>query len=161
MAQLDKQTYTKIEELCRQGDGLAENENYSGALDKYWQAYDLVPEPKNDWEATTWILTAIGDANFMNADYQAAVENLSGAMHCPQAIGNPYIHLRLGESQYEVGNLDRAADELTRAYAIAGEEIFEHENPMYFEFLKTRIDISPPKKKSLWRRITGARFFFV
>jgi transposase len=30
----------------------------------YLQAWDLLPEPKTEWEAATWLLAAIGDANF-------------------------------------------------------------------------------------------------
>jgi hypothetical protein len=39
-------------------------------------------------------------------------------------------------------NLKKAAEELTRAYSIEGEEIFEEENSKYFEFLKTKIRIN-------------------
>jgi hypothetical protein len=60
-------------------------------------------------------------------------------MRCPGAIGNPFLHLRLGQVQFELGDLTRAADELTRAYMGAGEDIFQEQAPKYFEFLKTRI----------------------
>jgi len=63
-------------------------------------------------------------------------------MHCPDAIGNPFLHLRLGQCCFEKRALDRAADELTRAYMGAGRKIFESDDPKYFEFLKTRI--KPP-----------------
>jgi hypothetical protein len=58
-------------------------------------------------------------------------------MRCPEAIGNPFIHLRLGQTQFELGNKDRAADELMRAYMGAGAEIFAEEAPKYLEFLGT------------------------
>ncbi|MEZ4937285.1 MAG: hypothetical protein R2799_06795 [Crocinitomicaceae bacterium] len=152
MIELDDKTYSEIQDLCAKGDSLAENGNFSSALENYWRAFDLVPEPKTDWDTTTWILTAIGDANFLANDFQAGVDNLSNAMHCPGAIGNPFIHMRLGQCQFEIGNLDRAADELTRAYALKGEEIFSDDDPKYIEFLKTRIDTAPPKKKPWWKR---------
>lgn len=141
MNELDENTYEEIQTLTQNGDAFAEDGNYAEALNEYWKAFDLVPEPKTNWEATTWILAAIGDANFLGKDFQAGIDNLSNAMHCPGAIGNPFLHLRLGECQFELGNLDRAADELTRAYAVAGEDIFDREDPKYFEFLKTRIAI--------------------
>jgi tetratricopeptide (TPR) repeat protein len=139
--EMNEETADKIDLLCEEGDNLASEENYSEALQKYWEAFDLVPDPKTEWEASTWILTAIGDSNFLGNDFKAGVDNLSSAMHCPGAIGNPFIHLRLGQCQFEVGNLERAADELTRAYANAGDEIFESDDPKYFEFLKTKIKI--------------------
>lgn len=141
MNELNDALYSKIQAFCGLGDEYAADGNYSAALKEYWRAFDLVPEPKTSWDTTTWILAAIGDSNFLGRDFQAGVDNLSSAMHCPGAIGNPFIHLRLGQCQFELGNLERAADELTRAYAIEGEEIFEEDDPKYFEFLKTRIRI--------------------
>ena len=32
-------------------------------------------------------------------------------MRCPNAIGNPFIHLRLGQANYELQEIDRAKDE--------------------------------------------------
>ena len=142
MAELNNETYAQIQEKCGLGDELTEEGRWRAALEQYWRAFELIPEPKQDWEATTWVLTAIGDVNFLSGDFEAGVENLSKAMHCPGAIGNPFIHLRLGQCQWELNHLDKAADELTRAYAIEGEEIFSEEAPQYFEFLKTRIDTS-------------------
>lgn len=148
---MDDETHAKITKLSKKGDSKAEKGKYSEALVLYWEAFDLVPEPKTDWDAATWIFAAIGDANFLGDDFQAGVDNLSNAMHCPGAIGNPFIHMRLGQCQFEVGNLDRAADELTRAYALEGEEIFEEDDPKYLEFLMTKID-KAPKKKSWWKK---------
>ncbi|MNJ91806.1 hypothetical protein D3C87_94610 [compost metagenome] len=141
MTELDDKTYAEIQDLCAKGDELAEQSDFGAALDHYWNAFDLVPEPKTHWDTTTWILTAIGDTNFLANDFQAGVDNLTSVMHCPGAIGNPFIHLRLGQCQFETGNLNRAADELTRAYAIEGEGLFSEEDPKYLEFLKTRIDL--------------------
>jgi len=63
-------------------------------------------------------------------------------MRCPDAIGNPFLHLRLGQCQFELGELDRAADELARAYMGAGAKIFEG-GDKYFSFLKTRLEPPP------------------
>lgn len=142
MAELRDEVPSRIQALCEEGDSLADLENYPAALERYWAAWALLPEPKTDWEAATWILAAVGDANLFAGDYTAGRDHLSTAMHCPGGIGNPYLHLRLGQCQFELGDLDRAADELTRAYMGGGDEIFEDEEK-YFEFLKTRIQPPP------------------
>lgn len=142
MAELDDAIHERIQTLCAEGDELAKKANYPAALKKYWAAWDLLPEPQTDWEAATWILGAVGDANFLGGDYVAGRDNLSMAMHCPDAIENPFLHLRLGQCQFELGNLDRAADELARAYMGAGAEIFEGADK-YFAFLKTRLKPPP------------------
>lgn len=151
MSELNEALHARIRDLSKTGDQHAENGNYPEALTGYWKAFDLIPEPKTQWEATTWLLVAIGDANFLGKDYQAGVDNLSNAMHCPGAIGNPFIHMRLGQCQFEVGNLERAADELTRAYALEGEEIFSNDDPKYLQFLKTKIQAAKPDKKPWWK----------
>lgn len=120
MSTLSDEVYERIQALCAQGDRLAEAREYANALDLYWTAWDLLPEPKLDWEAATWLLGTIGDINFLNGDYSAGRDNLSLAMHCPNAVGNPFLHLRLGQCQFELHAFERTTDELMRAYMGAG-----------------------------------------
>lgn len=42
---------------------------------------------------------------------------------------------------FENENLDKAADELARAYMGGGIEIFMEDDPKYLEYLETKIDI--------------------
>jgi len=142
MAELDDTIHERINALCAEGDALAGQASYPAALQKYWAAWELLPEPQTDWAAATWILAAIGDANFLSGDFVAGRDNLAYAMRCPDAIGNPFLHLRLGQCQFELGELDRAADELARAYMGAGDKIFEG-GDKYFSFLKTRLEPPP------------------
>ena len=134
MNQLDDALHQQITEHCERGDHSAESEQYLEAVGHYDQAWSLLPEPKTQWEAATWILASIGD------DFAAAHEALTACMYCPGAIGNPFIHLRLGQAQFELGNEPRAADELMRAYMGAGPEIFEDEDPKYLRFLATKAE---------------------
>ena len=142
MTELASDVLAQIQSLCEAGDDFAGNDEYIAALEQYWQAWDLLPEPQTDYEAATWILAAIGDANYLGGDFEAGRDNLSLAMHCPDAIGNPILHLRLGQCLFELNDLDQAADELTRAYMGAGREIFDDEPKRYFKFLQTRLE--PP-----------------
>jgi hypothetical protein len=138
MAELSDSVHAEIKRLCAVGDEHAGRRAYPDALASYWAAWDLLPEPKTEWEAATWVLVAIGDANYLGGDFVAGRDNLSNAMRCPGAIGNPFIHFRLGQCQFEVGNHDRAADELMRAYMGVGREIFDQDDPKYFQFLQSR-----------------------
>src|SRR5258708_33716968 len=87
------------------------------------------------------ILTALGETYFLQREYEKALEALADAMHCPNAIGKPYIHLKLGQTQFELGNMRRAKDELVRAYMGAGKEIFDDEDPKYFDLVKGSITL--------------------
>ncbi|HWZ21472.1 MAG TPA: hypothetical protein VNW06_02395 [Cytophagaceae bacterium] len=135
MKRLEYNIHTKIEKLCEAGDKFAQNGHYSFALENYWAAYDLLPEPKEEWVAGTWILAAIGDTNFLHKDFQAGIDNISAAMYFPSAIGNPFLSLRLGQCYFEIGAFEKAKRELTKAYNFEGEELFDNEDPKYLHFL--------------------------
>ncbi|VWC59213.1 hypothetical protein BLA18112_00728 [Burkholderia lata] len=140
MAELDNALYERIGALSDAGDALMEDGDYEGALAKFWAGFDLLPEPRTHWEAGTWLMAAIGDVNFHQEDYVAGRDNLAQSMHFPNAVGNPFLHLRLGQCQFELGELDRAADELMRAYMGGGPELFEDEDGKYLRFLATRAE---------------------
>lgn len=139
--QIDKNTYAKITKLTDQGNAEFEINNYVKARQYFKDALNLVPKPIEDWEATMWILASIGDTHFSEQDYENGLRAFSDAVRCPGGLGNPFIHLRLGEIQYELGNIPRAKDELVRAFMGAGLEIFDEEDPKYLILLRETINI--------------------
>ena len=142
MRDLDEHTHEQIKELCEAGDELLDEDDFEGAVAQYEQALTLIPEPKTEWEAATWVYTALGDSYFALGDLPAALESLQQAVVSPDGLGNPFVHLRLGQVQYETGNAEKSADELARAYMGAGREIFEDEDPKYLDFLGTKMVLS-------------------
>ncbi len=143
---LDEALHGQIREFCAKGDALAEQREFEKAFGYYRDALNLVPEPMEDWEATTWILAAIGDLYFLDHKFEKCLRVFEDAIHCPGGLGNPFIHLRLGQCQYELGSPERAADELTRAYMGGGRELLEQDDPKYLQFLETRL--KPPNGQS-------------
>lgn len=141
--ELPTKVHQQIVTLSTQGDNLASARNYAAAIDSYRRALKLVPRPISDWEAATWLLVAIGDAYFLAGDFAQARTALTEAMQCPGAIGNPFIHLRLGQTHYELGNMEKAGDELARAYLQEGTTIFKADNPKYLAFIKARLKPPP------------------
>jgi tetratricopeptide (TPR) repeat protein len=141
--ELPGETYSRVQCLCQEGDMLADQALFGEAVSKYEEALELLPIPISQWEASTWILTAIGDACFRKKDYQKAVRSLLDTMNCPGAVGNPFIHLRLGQAQLELGNDILAKDELARAYMGGGKEVFHGEDPKYFELVTTTLREPP------------------
>jgi tetratricopeptide (TPR) repeat protein len=135
--ELDPAVYEEIKAHSARGDQLFAADHYEEAIAEYNKAWQLVPEPKNEWNASTWILAAIADAAFLADHKSSAREALQYAMTCPGAIGNPFLHLRYGQVLLDAEEPDAAA-ELMRAYMIEGPEIFALEDPRYLAFLKTR-----------------------
>jgi len=143
---LDEGVHSRIRELCAKGDALVAQKQFEQAFGAYRDALNLVPPPAEDWEATTWILAAIGDLYFLAGKIGKALTAFEDAVRCPGGLGNPFIHLRLGQCYLDSGQQDRAADELARAYMGAGREILEKEDPKYLKFLEARL--KPPVGQS-------------
>ncbi len=150
MPDLSDDLQTEIARLCAQGDLHADCARFADALQAYWMAWDLLPEPKLDCDSATWILAAVGDANFLGGDYVAGRDNLSTVMHCPGAIGIPFLHLRLGQCQFELGERERAVDELLRAYLGGGASLFDDEDPKYLACLPAGV-AARPKNWQFWK----------
>lgn len=139
--ELDASIYAEVKRFCSLGDSLVDAGKPQEALKEYNNAWKLIPHPPNEWEASTWVLGAIGDTCFQVGDYLSARKALDFVMSCPGAIGNPFLHLRRGQVLFEMKELDGAADELIRAYMGAGDDIFSNEEPKYYQFLKQRAEL--------------------
>lgn len=132
---LEDSLYKKITELTDKGNDAFEND-LDLALMYYEEALALVPDPKTDWEASTWLYTAIGDAYYFKNEYQSAIDSLNKAMMCPTGIGNAFICLRLGECFFELSNYTHSKDFLMQAYMLEGKDIFENEESKYIKSIE-------------------------
>jgi tetratricopeptide (TPR) repeat protein len=139
--------HQRIEALSEEGNNLLESGSFSMALEKFQEAWQLLPEPKQHWEAATWIQAAIGDVHWYTRRYKEASLAFRVAVQCPDGLGNPFIHLRLGQSAFELGDIKQAKDELTRAYMGGGKDIFR-DDPKYFELLRDTL-IPPAGSETL------------
>lgn len=63
--ELSDELYDRIEELSETGNEAMESEDYTKAISCFQEALDILPEPKEDWEAYLWLAGSIGDAHFM------------------------------------------------------------------------------------------------
>ncbi|MBV8659733.1 MAG: tetratricopeptide repeat protein [Burkholderiales bacterium] len=139
--ELPDHVYEEITALCKRGDELVNTGNHAEGRQLYVDALRLLPADHVNWNAATWIYVALGDSHFLEGSFEKSLRCFVNAVQCPEGLGNPFIHLRLGQSCFELGDLDKAADELTRAYMGAGLDIFLQDDPKYLDYLKTRIEI--------------------
>jgi len=141
MSKLPADVRQMIDALCQKGDRFAQVDQFDDALDQYEAAWELLPEPKNQWPAATWVLMAAGDVYYEKGDYIAAVNTLREATDAPAGESNPFIWLRLGQSLFELSDLDQAAGALEAALQLEGDVFFADEDPKYLQFLKTQLGI--------------------
>ena len=124
-----------------------EIEKYRPALKKFWKAFDLLPEPKTQYPAGTWLLVSIGDINFQVGNYKGGVETLNRAKTFFEAADNPFLHFRLAQCCFEEGDNASAMKEIELAFAEDGAAIFEDEDPKYWSFFEAnRLEGIGPKK---------------
>lgn len=138
--ELSDEIYNQIEVYSEQGNEYCDLEEWEKAVSSFNKAMELLPEPKEDWEASTWLYTALGDAFFFAGKYVQAIESLENARMCPEGMANPFILLRLGESYYEQGQMETAKKYLFESYMMEGVEIFAEEDEKYFRLIK---DLDP------------------
>lgn len=133
--------FAVIEKLSEEGNALAERDDFDGAIKKFEQALAIVPAPKNDYEASTWLHASIGDMYFLKGDYETSAGSFYDALNCPDGQMNGFVHLRLGEDLFELNQKDKSLDHLLRAYMLEGREIFAGEDEKYFKFLSEKVEL--------------------
>ena len=106
---------------------MAEKELYDDTIAKYKEALSFVPEPKKEWETSTWIYTAMGDAYWFKDDDENIKNSFYDALSYPDGTSCPFINLRLGQAHAELNEMEKAKEYLLRAYMLDGDEIFEDE----------------------------------
>ena len=133
--ELSDEVYDCITILCEEGDEFVEDDDIVEGIKKYKEALNLVPDLKYEYEASTWIYTAIGDAYYLSENNQESLNYFQQALKSPNGIINPFILFRLGQCYYKLNDITNAQEYLLRAYLINGEEVFSEE-PMYLDIVK-------------------------
>lgn len=134
-----------IRQLCAKGYEHYDTGDYKTALRSFYQAWLHIPKPQTDWEAAGWVLTAIGDSYFRAAQYQQGSEALESALCCPEMTNSPFIHLRLGQCQWELQLFDQAQKSLLRAHELAQLDIFSTEDRKYYLAIAELISLHSPQ----------------
>ncbi|MBA2543842.1 MAG: tetratricopeptide repeat protein [Deltaproteobacteria bacterium] len=112
------------------------------AFSAFVGALELVPRPFENWNVAGWLLVAMGECAIRAGDFQRALQPLRDAMHCPGTVGNPWVHLRLGQARLENAD-ERAVDDLSRAYMGGGRSLFEDLDPKYFAVVEKTLEPPP------------------
>lgn len=138
---LEKEAHDKIVVLSKKGDELFDTGKYGEAIKEYQEGITLLPLPKNKWEAALWLYSAIGDAYFMQKNYEKSLDNFFETHNSYQSQSNPFLNLRIGQCYYEIGNMDKAGDFLLKAYMFEGKKIFKGENKKYFNYINKEFNL--------------------
>lgn len=139
---MEERLHQEIVALTNEGEVLFEEEKYQLAIEKYLMAFDKLPDPYAEYEASSWILTAVGDSYFLLEAFQEALTNFKHAESCAGGE-NPFIWMRIGQCYLELENNETARAYLMRAYALEGEEIFSEDASKYLAAIADLIEQQP------------------
>ncbi|MBN9296139.1 MAG: hypothetical protein J0I41_03960 [Filimonas sp.] len=137
---MSKPNFEAIDDLAELGNGLMDEADYAGAITKFSEALLLVPDPRRDWEAATWLYASIGDAFYQSGEHAKALDNFVEAYNCPGGLENPFVLLRLGQCYHHFNEEKNTLEYLLRAYMLEGENIFE-EAPSYLRYLSSKVSL--------------------
>jgi hypothetical protein len=133
----------RLEALCREAESLAEESPDLG-IAKFDEAFELLPEPREQWLSATWILIAIGDIQYLWGRLSEARETFASLVHFEGWHDNQFVHLRRGQIAYDFGNFEIAANELALAFMAGGYEILETADEKYAEFILSKLRSPEP-----------------
>lgn len=130
--ELDSNIYEKIKEYSAEGEKLFFDGRFHEALGKYNKAFYVIPEPKHQWEASVWLIAAMGDCYFWLKDFDKALAYFRKLIVEYEEYRNPFTRLRYEECLYETGNEELAKEHLLAAYLMEGEELFKDCDKKYY-----------------------------
>ncbi len=150
---------------------IADESMAANQLDKaynyYSDAWETLCEdrPEHKPEEAFWLMMSWANSVFAAQDYEQCYEIMGEAYAIFKdmglVVGNPFFHLRVGQSAYELAETDeqrfdqsgQAIDNLARALITGGIEIFAGEDDRY---LTPVLDVlRPPEGFESWHDATG------
>jgi tetratricopeptide (TPR) repeat protein len=125
------------------GERLVDAERYAEALAAFSAAWNALPDPKEEQAEAISILAAIGDCCFFLGRWEDCGNAIQHSFRCGADLSNPFLRLRLGQSLFELGDLNESANWLVPVYLMEGRAPFAGEDPKYLESFRSQLQ--PPE----------------
>lgn len=135
-------TSKKIDALAKKADIYSCKGEFEKSISCYEKIIELLPEPKEEWEAYEWAGASLGDTYYILKEYNRALQEFQ------EVIGytdNPFVFLRYGQCCYLTGDDKTAKKYLSMALEFGGEEVFETEDKCYRQMAED----NPIEKESI------------
>ena len=91
--------------------------------------YESLTDDQKRTREGRYVIVHIAEVCFSERWIEDAFDNFNFAIQFKDTVGNPFLHLRLGQLNYLVQNKDKMHDELSIALIMDGEAIFKDEDP--------------------------------
>lgn len=130
--------YKKLEEsiisTVEKGNELHDEKSYEAALNEYTKAWNLLPEPKLEWEISSWIAACINSAYFDMNVFPKAKKWAEIALQTRRSDIDTAPLIDLGMVCYELKQYDESYKYFDDAYNYGKDRAFKERPKKYLDF---------------------------
>lgn len=127
------------EKLTSIDDITVSSQDVAAKVDALYDMYSSLTDEQKQGREGRYFIIRIGEVCYAEKMIDDALDNFNFAMKFSDTLGNPYLHMRLGQLQYCLGNQERQIDELSRALIMGGEAVFNNESPLFLQMVKAEL----------------------
>lgn len=132
----EKELSEKIGSISKKAKSLTLTGKFKESIAEYQKGIALLGADVMQSKYAVMLFCGVGEAYFLQKEWKEALDYYGKAVASEGGLGEPLIHLRLGQIRFEFGQFEKAADELMRAYMGGGNLMFEGEDPKYFKLIE-------------------------
>lgn len=137
MKDLEPELKEQVVALCQKGMEQAEIERFEPSNRSFSKVYELLPEPKEEWKAYTWLRASMADNYFELKLFKEALIFFQEAVEKDEDYKtNAFVRMRIGQCIFELEGESAALADLKLAYSMGGDEVFEDEYAKYKKLVK-------------------------
>ncbi|HBX2114123.1 tetratricopeptide repeat protein [Klebsiella aerogenes] len=125
---------SKVNSFVEKGNELHDDKKYAQALEQYKKAWNILPEPKPEWQVANWISANIFSAYFDLGDYNEAKKWGEMTLQTRGSEIDTAPSIDLGMVCYELEQFDEAYKYFNDAYSYGKERAFKGRPKKYLEF---------------------------
>ena len=112
---------------------LTQKKDFNKAYDIYFRLLSQIEDNEANKRKLRYIKIEIGQIYMYAEKWDSALQAFAEAIQDENSVGNPLLHLRIGQCAYNLENARIYEDNLSRALICGGLHIFENERNEYKE----------------------------
>jgi tetratricopeptide (TPR) repeat protein len=140
----------KIDKLAIEGNAIFEEEKYVKAIEVFQEGLNLIPKPKENYEASLWFLVGIGDAYWFLDDYENSLTYWNQSLNVVAGNENVFVHFRKAQVLFELNKFKDAFLEFQTYKQLDEKEVlFLDEDEKYLQFFQKGSKSNSKPRKGL------------
>lgn len=134
LSEFNSKLYNEIVMLVESGNLQQDDKKLNEALDIYLKAWGLIPDPKSEWELSSWVASCLFTLYFDLSNFKMAKEWAKIALeNCDSEINTAPL-IDLGMVCYELGQNDEAIKYVDKAYQYGQARAFQDRPKKYLNY---------------------------